>query len=134
MKRIILFLLPIFIIGSFSFAASAETLTFHKNLALALQSADMFASDGSQITAIIISTDTTTSTDVTSPDTSSSNTSSDVVTLSLDVSADSVAVIDFSGVDLSVTNQDFESFDVFTGLEKLTIALPFCHRSTNLHF
>ena len=84
----------------------------------------MFDSDGNKITAIIISTDTTTSTDVTSPDTSSSNTSSDVVTLSLDVSADSVAVIDFSGVDLSVTNQDFESFDVFTGLEKLTIALP----------
>ena len=54
LKRIILFLLPVFIIGSFSFAASAETLTFHKNLALALQSADMFDSDDNTITAIIV--------------------------------------------------------------------------------
>ena len=115
MRRILLFLLPVFIIGSFPFAASAENVTLHNKLALALQSADILDSDGNTVTASLES--------------ETYNASSDTVTVSLtrggtDISASSVTVIDFSSVDLSVTNQDFESFDVFTGLEKLTIALP----------
>ena len=113
MKRIILFLLLLFVISSLISTASAETVTFHENLALALQSADILGSDGSTITAEV---------------TSSATESSDVVTVSLtdgsdDVPASSVAVIDFGKPDC-ITSADFESFDVFTGLEELTIALP----------
>ena len=83
MKRIILFLLLLFVISSLISTASAETVTFHENLALALQSADILGSDGSTITAEV---------------TSSATESSDVVTVSLtdgsdDVPASSVAVI-----------------------------------------
>ena len=108
MKRITLLLLSVIIAVSLTFTASAEDITLHENLAAALQSADILGSDGSTVTALIVSSDE----------------SSDVVTVSLSVSADSVAAIDFSGAELAVTSADFESFDVFTGLEELTIALP----------
>lgn len=113
MKRVILFLLPLFVIGSLIPAASAETVTLHENLALALQSADILDIDGNTITAEV---------------TSEATESSDAVTVSLtngsdDVPASSVAVIDF-GKPGGITSADFESFDVFTGLEELTIALP----------
>ena len=113
MKRTILFLLPLFVIGSLTLTASAETITLHENLALALQSADILDSDGNTVIATV---------------TSSATESSDAVTVSLtdgsdDVSAANVAVIDF-GKPGGITSADFESFDVFTGLEELTIALP----------
>ena len=78
-----------FAIGSLISAASAETVTLHENLALALQSADILGSDGSTITAEV---------------TSSATESSDAVTVSLtdgsdDVPAFSVAVIDFGKLD-----------------------------------
>ena len=113
MKHYLLLLLSCVIAGTLTFTASAEEVSLHENLALALQSADILDTDGNTITASIVSSDE----------------SSDVVSVSLtagenDVPAASVSVIDFSGVDLAVTSQDFESFDVFTGLEELTIALP----------
>ena len=113
MKRTILFLLPLFVIGSLTLTASAETVTLHENLALALQSADILDSEGNTVIATV---------------TSSATESSDAVTVSLtdgsdDVSAANVAVIDF-GKPGGITSADFESFDVFTGLEELTIALP----------
>ena len=113
MKRTIMFLLSIFIIGILNSSASAETIILHENLALALQSADILDSDGHTVIATV---------------TSSANESSDAVTVSLtdgsdDVSAANVAVIDF-GKPGGITSADFESFDIFTGLEELTIALP----------
>ena len=93
--------------------ASAETVSLHEKLALAIQSADIRDSSGNTVTAQITSEDE----------------SSDVVSVSLtrggnDISASDVARMNFDGVNLNVTSADFESFDVFSGLEELRIALP----------
>ena len=114
MKRIILFMMSAILAGIPIFTASAETISLHENLALALQSADISDSDGTALTALIVSEDE----------------SSDVVSVSLmrgedEISADEAASINFDGANLDgLTSGDFESFDVFTGLEELRIALP----------
>ena len=113
MKRFILFMMSAILVGIPTFTASAETVSLHENLALSIQSANIRDKDGNILTAQIISEDE----------------SSDVVWVSLkrgdnDISASDVAGMNFDGVNLNVTSADFESFDVFTGLEELRIALP----------
>ena len=83
--------------------ALAESITLTEDLAAALSNADIKDSEGNSITATLVSADT----------------------VSLDADVADVAVIDFTPADLSnITSGDFESFDQFTGLEELTIALP----------
>ncbi|MBQ3585678.1 MAG: hypothetical protein II964_03075, partial [Synergistaceae bacterium] len=113
MKRFILFMMSAILVGIPTLTASAETVSLHENLALAIQSANIRDKDGNILTAQIVSEDE----------------SSDVVSVSLkrggnDISASDVAGMNFDGVNLNVTSADFESFDVFTGLEELRIALP----------
>ena len=83
--------------------ALAESITLTEDLAAAISNADIKDSEGNSITATLVSADT----------------------VSLDADIADVAVIDFTPADLSnITSGDFESFDQFTGLEELTIALP----------
>ncbi len=113
MKRFLLLLLCAILVCILTLTASAENISLHEKLALAIQSADIRDSDGNTLTAQIISEDE----------------SSDVVSVSLtrgedEVSADEAVRMNFDGVNLNVTSTDFESFDVFAGLEELRIALP----------
>ena len=102
MKRIFLFVLSFVITVAAAFTASAENITLSTNLAQALQSAQLQDANGNTVTATASGT-----------------------TLTLSSSAASVAAIDFDTADLSgITSGDFASFDVFTGLEELRIALP----------
>lgn len=103
MKRILLFVLSLVITVLITFTASAENITLSTKLAQALLSAQLQDANGSTITATLVSSDT----------------------ISLSVNPANVASINFDSADLSgITSGDFESFDVFTGLEELRIALP----------
>lgn len=102
MKRIFLFVLSIVITVSAAFTAYAENITLSEKLAQAIQSARLQDANGNSITATLVSSDT----------------------ISLNAASD-VAAIDFGNADLSgITSSDFASFDVFTSIEELTIALP----------
>ena len=104
MRRVILSLVLVILSGTLAFTASADDVTLSENLANALLSADVKTSEGSSVTVTLVSEDT----------------------VSLSVDSDDVALIDFSGANLSgLTANDFTSFDVsFRGLETLNISLP----------
>lgn len=110
----------IIFLSAFSQITSAETVTLSENLAKAVASAELRDENGHTITATLTSQDVASGDD--SPDIEYS------VILSRDdegINASDVASMNFDGADLDgITSGDFESFDVFSGLEYLRIALP----------